>query len=145
MYLPLFQGTISNWTIESKGVSWTGMGYSFIISTSIKQVKDLELILSVPFVFGSWCCETTLCGQRIVVKGPHCVVSIQVKQTIVRLQKQNKSIREIAGTLGVAKSTVWYILRKKNRMHWWAQQHKKFELLAFWKVCSFTVYVLNTW
>ncbi len=101
------------------------MGYSFIISTSIKQVKDLELILSVPFVFGSWCCETTLCGQRIVVKGPHCVVSIQVKQTIVRLQKQNKSIREIAGTLGVAKSTVWYILRKKNRMHWWAQQHKK--------------------
>ncbi len=38
---------------------------------------------------------------------------MQVKQTIVRLQKQNKSIRGIAGTLGVAKSTVWYILRKK--------------------------------
>ncbi len=36
---------------------------------------------------------------------------MQVKQTIVRLQKQNKSIRKIAGTLGVAKSTVWYILR----------------------------------
>ncbi len=51
-------------------------------------------------------------------------LSFQVKQTIVRLQKQNKSIREIAGTLGVAKSTVWYILRKK-RTHWWAQQHKK--------------------
>ncbi len=33
---------------------------------------------------------------------------------IVRLQKQNKSIREIAGTFGVAKSTVWYILRKKK-------------------------------
>ncbi len=32
---------------------------------------------------------------------------------IVRLQKQNESIREIAETLGVAKSTVWYILRKK--------------------------------
>ncbi len=41
-------------------------------------------------------------------------LSIQVKQTIVRLQKQNKSIREIAGTLRVAKSTVWYILRKKD-------------------------------
>ncbi len=33
-------------------------------------------------------------------------LSIQVKQTIVSLQKQNQSIREIAGTLGVAKSTV---------------------------------------
>ncbi len=41
-------------------------------------------------------------------------LSMQVKQTIVRLQKQNKSIREIAGTFGLAKSTVWYILRKKE-------------------------------
>ncbi len=41
--------------------------------------------------------------------------SIQVKQTIVRLQNQNKSIREIAGTLGVAKTTVWFSLRKKER------------------------------
>ncbi len=41
-------------------------------------------------------------------------LSIQVKQTIVRLQKQNKSIREIAGTFRVAKSTVGYILRKKE-------------------------------
>ncbi len=39
---------------------------------------------------------------------------MQAKQTIVRLQKQNKSIREIAGTFGVAKSTVWYILRTKE-------------------------------
>ncbi len=38
-------------------------------------------------------------------------LSIQVKKTIFRLQEQNKSIREIAGTLGAAKSTVWYILR----------------------------------
>ncbi len=50
----LFQGTISNWTIDSKAVSWTGVGYSFIISTSIKQVKGLELILNVPFVFGPY-------------------------------------------------------------------------------------------
>ncbi len=41
-------------------------------------------------------------------------LSIQVKQTIVRLQKQNKSITEITGTLGVATSTVSYILRKKE-------------------------------
>ncbi len=39
---------------------------------------------------------------------------MQVKQNIVRPQKQNESIREIAGTLGVAKSTVWYTLRKKE-------------------------------
>ncbi len=54
---PLFQGTISNWTVDSKAVSWTDVGYSFIISTSVKQVKGLELILSVSFVFGSCCCE----------------------------------------------------------------------------------------
>jgi len=38
-------------------------------------------------------------------------LSIQVKQAMFRLQKQNKSIKELAGTFGVAKSTVWYILR----------------------------------
>jgi len=38
---------------------------------------------------------------------------MQVKQAI-GFKKQNKSIREIAGTLGVAKSTVWSILRKKE-------------------------------
>ncbi len=62
---PLSQGTISNWTIDSKAVSWTDVGYSFVISTSIKQVKGLELILSVPFAFGSCCCEPTSCVQRI--------------------------------------------------------------------------------
>ncbi len=49
---------------------------------------------------------------------PHCAVKGShhtSEKTIVRLQKQNKSIREIAGTLGVAKLTVWYILRKKER------------------------------
>ncbi len=54
---PLFQGSISNWTIDSKAVSWTDVGYSFVISTSLKQVKGLELILSVSFAFGSCCCE----------------------------------------------------------------------------------------
>ncbi len=44
-------------------------------------------------------------------------ISIQAKQKIVRLQKQNKSWKyqeEIAGTLGAAKSTVWYIPRKQE-------------------------------
>ncbi len=61
---PLFQGTISNLTVDSKAISWTCVGYSFVIYTSIKQVKGLELILSVPFAFGSCCCKPTSCGQR---------------------------------------------------------------------------------
>ena len=39
---------------------------------------------------------------------------MQVKQAILKLRKQKKPIREIATILGVAKSTVWYILRKKE-------------------------------
>ena len=42
-------------------------------------------------------------------------LSLSVKQAIIRLKNQNKTIREIADTLGVAKSTVWYILKKKER------------------------------
>ena len=42
--------------------------------------------------------------------------SLSVKQAIIRLKNQNKPIREIrAKTLGVAKSTVWYILKKRER------------------------------
>lgn len=41
-------------------------------------------------------------------------LSIEVKQNILRLKKKKKSIREIAELLGVAKSTVGYILRKKE-------------------------------
>ena len=41
-------------------------------------------------------------------------LSLSVKQAIIRLKK-NKPIREIAKTLGVAKSTVWNILKKKER------------------------------
>ena len=41
-------------------------------------------------------------------------LSLSVKQAIIRLKNQNKPIREIAKTLGVAKSTVWNILKKKE-------------------------------
>ncbi len=41
-------------------------------------------------------------------------LSLSVKQAIIRLKKQNKPIREIAKTLGVAKTTVWNILKKKE-------------------------------
>ncbi|KAG2464485.1 TCB1 transposase, partial [Polypterus senegalus] len=40
-------------------------------------------------------------------------LSMQVKEGILKLQKHKKIIREIATILRVAKSTVWYILRKK--------------------------------
>ena len=40
---------------------------------------------------------------------------MEVKQTILRQKKKKKSIREMAEMLGVAKSTVLYILRKKER------------------------------
>ena len=42
-------------------------------------------------------------------------LSLSLKKAIIRLKNQNKPIREIAKTLGVAKSTVWYILKKKER------------------------------
>ena len=42
-------------------------------------------------------------------------LSLSVKQAIIRLKNQNKPIREIAKTLDVAKSTVWNILKKKER------------------------------
>ncbi len=38
-------------------------------------------------------------------------LSIQVKQAIFRLQKQNKSIKKLPGTFGVAKSTVSEVYR----------------------------------
>ena len=43
-------------------------------------------------------------------------LSLSVKQAIIRLKNQNKPIREIAKTLGVAKSTVWNILKKKGEL-----------------------------
>lgn len=38
---------------------------------------------------------------------------MEIKQTIVSLRNQKKSIREIGKTLGLSKSTVGYILQKK--------------------------------
>ena len=39
VYHPLFEGTINDWITDLKAASWTGMGNSFVISSSIKQVK----------------------------------------------------------------------------------------------------------
>ncbi|XP_028973852.2 uncharacterized protein LOC114830399 [Esox lucius] len=42
-------------------------------------------------------------------------VSMPLKQDIIRLKHENKSIRDIAKTLGLSKSTVWYIVKKQER------------------------------
>lgn len=42
-------------------------------------------------------------------------LSLPVTQGISRLRDQNKSVREIAKTSGVARSTIWYILKKTQK------------------------------
>ncbi|KAJ8288409.1 hypothetical protein COCON_G00010680 [Conger conger] len=42
-------------------------------------------------------------------------VSMAVKQTIIKLKNEKKSIRDIAETVGVSKSTVWHIVKKQER------------------------------
>lgn len=41
-------------------------------------------------------------------------LSMQVEEEIIRLKNKNKSMRYITKTLGLAKSTVWYILKEKE-------------------------------
>ena len=41
--------------------------------------------------------------------------AVTISEAIIRLKNQNKPIREKEKTLGVAKSTVWNILKKKER------------------------------
>ncbi len=41
-------------------------------------------------------------------------LSLSVKQAIIRLKKQNKPIREIAKTLGVAKTLFGTFLKRRN-------------------------------
>ncbi len=69
-----------------------------------EQIKGPEFISSVLFAFGICCCQQMRSKE----------LSLSVKQAIIRLKKQNKPIREIAKTLGVAKTTVWNILKKKE-------------------------------
>ena len=98
---PIFsrdQKLLDNW-LKSCFMDWSGL--FFVISSSIKQVKGLELIPGVTFAFGSCCCEPTTCSRR----STQCMRNMPSKAAFI-------SVWEIARTLGVAKSTVWYILRK---------------------------------
>ncbi|KAI5611280.1 serpin peptidase inhibitor, clade B (ovalbumin), member 1, partial [Silurus asotus] len=53
-------------------------------------------------------------GARGVTAEEMAKVQYDMKQAIIRLKKQTKPIREIAKTLGMAKTTVWNILKKKE-------------------------------
>ncbi|MEE6491177.1 hypothetical protein FKM82_016117 [Ascaphus truei] len=59
-----FARTKSNRTIDSKAVSWTGVDYSLVLSSLIKQVKGLKLIPGVAFAF-----EAVAVNPQHVVKG----------------------------------------------------------------------------
>ena len=41
-------------------------------------------------------------------------VSMQIKLAVIRLRNENQSIRNIAKTLGMPKSKVWFIINKIN-------------------------------
>ncbi len=72
-----------------------------------EQIKGPEFISSV--LFWNW----NLLLSTVKMRSKE--LSLSVKQAIIRLKKQNKPIREIAKTLGVAKTTVWNSLKKKER------------------------------
>ena len=71
---------------------------SLVTSRQMKQIKDLEFISSNKYAFGS--CLTGATN----VKSEE--ISMQVRKVIIWLQKQNKSVKEIEKTLGVANSAV---------------------------------------
>ncbi len=72
-----------------------------------EQIKGPEFISSVLFAFGICCCQLS----RWDPKSCH----YQWSKPSLGWKKQNKPIREIAKTLGVTKTTVWNILKKKER------------------------------
>ncbi len=106
MCLPLVKGPKSNGTLASQLFH----GQVCVIP-SLSQLqwadKGPEFISSVLFAIWNLLLST--------IKMRSKELSLSVKQAIIRLKKQNKPIREIAKTLGVAKTTVWNILKKKER------------------------------
>lgn len=59
-----------------------------------------------------WCLHLGAVAVNHIM--PFREIFMQVIYTIVRFQKHNKSIRKTPKTLGVGKSPIWYILRKKK-------------------------------
>ncbi len=82
-----------------------------ILITMGGKVKELQLFrhltlfqgtISIWTVYSKAISWTDVDYSFVII--PSKELSVQLKQTIVRHQKQNKSIREIAETFGVAKS-----------------------------------------
>ncbi len=71
-----------------------------------EQIKGPEFISSVLFAFGNLLMST--------VKMRSKELSLSVKQAIIRLKNKKKPIREIAKTLGVAKTTFGTFLKRRN-------------------------------
>ena len=104
-----------------------------IPSLSRLQRADKRSRVNFKCAFGICCCQLNMRSKEL---------SLSVKQAIIRLKNQNKPIREIAKTLGVAKSTVWNILKKKERTSelsntkrpgrplWWMTE----EFFPWWRV-----------
>ncbi len=84
------------------------MVYSFVISTSIKQIKGLELIPSEPFAFGSCCCS------KISPYKWNKWIPNRWKQ-IHLIDRRNNMSGQISSLLH----------SEQKRTHQWAQQHKK--------------------
>lgn len=102
-----FQGTKINWTIYSEGC----VSSSLVKLSFIKQFKCLKLI---PFAFGSCCCEPKTWGPRS---------SMEVKQTILRLKKENIHQRDSRNVRGGQINSL--VHSKNKRPHWWSWELKK--------------------
>ena len=78
---------------------------------------QLCVILSLSHLQGADNFKCAICIWNLLLSSLNMrskKLSLSVKQAIIRLKNQNKPIREIAKTLGVAKSTIWNILKKKE-------------------------------
>ncbi len=106
-----------------------------------------EQIKGPEFIFKCAICIWNLLLSTVKMRSKE--LSLSVKQAIIRLKKQNKPIREIAKTLGVAKTTVWNILKRRNapvssatpkdpedhgKQLWWMTE----EFFPWWRKQPFT-------
>ncbi len=65
-----------------------------ILRVFIKQIKGLKLILSVPFTFGSCCCEPTSCSQRSSpCKWNRLLLGFKHKTKIHQRERESRNIR----------------------------------------------------
>ena len=71
-----------------------------------KDIKGLELFSGVELAFSS--CLTGVNNMKSKE------ISVQLKEAVVRLKEQNKSLTDGTKMLRVAKSIIWFILKKNQ-------------------------------